>query len=217
MTPSKSILCPRIEMPGKSAWLPELLAGREALYFQQTWLPEPEPDFMPGQVWMGWMPEGFRIWAELADRDIFNPVTEFNRPAFLKGDVFEIFLKPESSEVYYEFHVNPNNQLFQYRIPSGPELQQQRGKGIRTEWLIPEPVIHSAVEVDPAKSQWRVRVQIPVQKLGLSELKSFDRWRFSFSRYDYSQNLQEPVLSSCSKHRKLDFHDQSAWLTVKLE
>ena len=165
---------------------------------------------------MGWTPEGFVVWAELEDRDIFNPVRKFNEPAFLKGDVFEIFMRPEACETYYEFHITPCNQLFQYRIPSAAAFRAQRRNGICQEWLMSSSVLESSTEIDQLKKQWQVSVNIPMEKLGRSPLKEHDRWNFSFCRYDYSRNREQPVLSSVSPLKKVDFHDQSCWMCAEL-
>ncbi len=188
----------------------------ECLQFQQAWKTGLESDFMPGEVRMGWAPEGFVIEAVLSDREIFNPVTVFNEPAFLKGDVFEMFFKPAGLDPYYEFHVNPNNQLFQYRLPSREVFYQQRELGICSEWLIKEPVVESEVKIDREKGEWRVSVHIQVEKLGLAPLKASDVWEFSFCRYDYTQNSKTPVLSSTSPLKIEDFHDQSCWMRARL-
>lgn len=171
---------------------------------------------MPGEVKIGQSPEGFVIEAVLSDQDLFNPVTTFNEPAFLKGDVFEIFLKPAGSDAYYEFHVNPHNQLFQYRIPSSEAFRQKRKPDNGSDWLLTEPVLESRVQIDREKGEWRISVCIEVEKLGLLPLKEFAIWRFSFCRYDYTQNRESPILSSTSKLKKLDFHDQSCWMSVKM-
>ncbi|MDF3129071.1 hypothetical protein P0Y35_07680 [Kiritimatiellaeota bacterium B1221] len=184
---------------------------QSALPLQQTWRTQPVPGFMPGKVWMGWEPEGFVVYAELEDRDIFNPVRELNAPAFLKGDVFEIFLKPQGADVYYELHVGPHNQLFQYRIPSSKIFYEGRKAGLQADWLLPDPVLESQVLREPARDQWCVFAKISMKALGLEPLRPGAGWTFSFCRYDYDQGNPDPVHSSCSQLNKLDFHDQDCW------
>jgi hypothetical protein len=41
-----------------------------------------------------------------------------------------------------------------------------------------------------------------------------ERERIRFSRYDYTRGMGEPVLSSTSPHRRLDFHRQHEWGTL---
>ncbi len=38
----------------------------------------------------------------------------------------------------------------------------------------------------------------------------------SFSRYDYGGAEGDPILSSTSAHREVNFHDQSGWLDFRL-
>lgn len=210
-----SISCPRIHS-FQARVSPEELSGEELLLFQQAWRDEPETDFMPGRVRMGWAPEGFVVWAEMKDRDIFNPVRVLNEPAYTKGDVFEIFLRPQTSDAYYEFHITPYNQLFQYAIPSAAEFRNRRGKGICQEWLLSAPVLESHTKIDPVAGIWQVAAKLSVTDLGLLPLKRNDHWKFSFCRYDYSKNRAQPVLSSTSPLNKIDFHDQSCWKEMTL-
>jgi len=105
------------------------LDGSETVELRQGWYRETEPFFRPGRVRTGWTRTTLIVAAELEDADIFNPTTAFNDPAFTTGDVFEIFLRPETQEAYYEFHISPHNQQFQLRIPSGVAFQLARGSG----------------------------------------------------------------------------------------
>lgn len=203
--------CERIDEMDHLWALPLKLAGMPCLDFRQAWLAEPETDFMPANVRMGWTPEGFGIWAVLQDRDIFNPVTTFNQPAFLAGDVLEIFLRPQGAEAYDEFHISPHNQLFQYRIPSSTAFQQSRSGGIREDWLIPYPVLESETRIDGTKELWEVFVKIPMAGLGFPPLSPGQIWNFSFCRYDYSRNRENPLLSSSSPYKKINFHEIESW------
>jgi len=58
----------------------------------QAWLVESQSEFSPATVRTGWRENSLFIFAELADRDIFNRATELNQRTWEMGDVFEIFL-----------------------------------------------------------------------------------------------------------------------------
>lgn len=212
---SPFLSCPRL--PSFASPLLKSRAPAEpGLILQQSWRTEPEPAFMPGRVEIGWVPEGFVIEAELMDRDIFNPVRAFNEPAFLQGDVFEIFMRPEGREAYHEFHITPHNQLFQYRIPSAEAFRARRQEGIQTSWILSSPILESHTRRNEMDGFWQLSVNIKVKKWGFPSLRTNDRWNFSFCRYDYSKNREKPCLSSTSRFKKLDFHDQDCWDTFVL-
>jgi len=43
------------------------------------------------------------------------------------------------------------------------------------------------------------------------------RWHFSFSRYDDTQGVTEPVISSTSPHAVANFHSQKEWGVIEFE
>jgi len=196
--------CPRVETFSD-------LAGAPALPLRQTWLPEPSAGFQSGEVRCGWRPDAFCVEALLTDRDVYNPETRFNEPAFLRGDVFEMFLQPPGGEVYYEFHVGPANQVFQLRIPSVETFAARRELGPSKDWLLGDRRIDSRVALYPEEGVWRVWAELPVEMMDRSELESGERWRLSFCRYDYNRNPDELMHSSTSPITQLDFHRLSEW------
>ena len=175
----------------------------------QAWLRGPEANFAPATVWTGWRGESVLVFAELTDRDIYNTATELNQPAFLMGDVLEIFLRAEGCESYVEFHVTPDNQRFQLRIPAAD--RQQDGQ------LIPGPAFTSATWVDQPAERWFAYAEIPATSVCDRALRSLSgqEWLFSFSRYDYTRPDPKPVISSTSPHRVPSFHRQTEWGTLR--
>jgi hypothetical protein len=193
-------------------WLDAVFANASAVESQQAWLAEPEPEFRPMRVKAGWTRDALYIYAELEDVDIFNPEKRFNKPSFMSGDVFEIFLRPCNQESYVEIHVTPENQKLQLRIPSAREFAEPRANpGIPQEWFI-DRVIESRVRVNPDAQRWEVVAEIPFDMVCEVFLpQPNDRWLFSFSRYDYTRGREKPVLSSTSSHKVLNFHRQEEW------
>lgn len=191
--------------------------GAQSCALKQTWLPAPEPGFRPAKVRTGWRPEALYVLADLDDADIFNPETRFNEPSFMVGDVFEMFLRPQEQDPYFEFHVTPRNQKFQLRIPRENALQSlPPGVWLPAEWMVRQPVIESRVNLPVGQERWRVLAVIPfalVVERGAVEPGAC--WRFSFSRYDYTRGAAGPVLSSSSPHRELSFHRQQEWGTLQ--
>ena len=185
----------------------------------QAWRQEPEADLLPARVRVGWSRDAMVVEAELSDRDIFNPVTEFNQAAFNNGDVFEIFLRPEAQEPYFEFHITPSNQLFQLRFADAQKIRQLPPTGTLDERLAALKIwktrITSTVRVDTAAQKWFVSATIPfAMVVETGALQPGSRWFCSFCRYDHTRGKSAPVLSSTSPHAVCNFHRQQDWQPV---
>lgn len=181
---------------------------------RQAWRETPEPDFRPMRVQAQWDNRALYVHAVLEDDDIFNPETRFNAPAYECGDVFEIFLRPNGQDAYFEFHITPNNSQLQLRIPSAAAFAATDfSKGIPPEWFIHNRLVESRVRVNSAARYWEVAAKIPFDPIceQTPPPKVGDRWAFSFSRYDYTRGRPAPVLSSTSPHRQISFHRQHEW------
>ncbi len=179
----------------------------------QFWRDVPDHDFRPATVCAAWTDAFLLVYAELEDNDIFNPVTVFNAPAFQHGDVFEIFIRPLSQEAYYEFHVSPRNQQLQLRMPSWNAFSNApKTGGIPRDWFVDDWRVESRVWLAPENGRWQVLVSLPLMKVAeKAPVKAGDEWLYSFSRYDYTQGRPQPVYSSTSPHKVLNFHRQEEW------
>ena len=209
--------CRRIEWrdPATPEAALRLFEGCDACGLAQGWLPAPDPMLRPTRVQAGWGAEALYILADLVDDDPYNPVSVYNEPSFLHGDVVEIFLRPESQEAYYEFHITPANQTFQLRFPSAAAFGASAGKSAPPDWRLAVPVMRSRAWVLPDRKRWVALATIPLGRVSETEpVRPGTRWRFSFSRYDYTRGCDKPVLSSSSPHRVCNFHRQAEWGTL---
>ena len=211
----QKINCPR----ATSFDLDDLDAARKAfeksppVNFRQHWLSDPQEDFYPARVRTAWTDVALLVFAELDDADIFNPSREFNAPAFKHGDVFEVFLRPIEQDAYYEFHVAPDNQKFQLRVPSATAFRERPKGDIPEEWLIQNQIIESRTKIQNLDQRWLVLAAIPFAMVAEARNpKPGSQWLFSFSRYDYYQGNPTPILSSSSSHHlPVSFHRQEDW------
>jgi len=154
------------------------------------------------------------VYAELPDIDIFNPATQFNEESWNQGDIFEIFIRPEGQNTYYEFHVSPNNQRFQLRFT------KQATASDNYERALSRIPVQSKAVIRPAENKWQVYVMVPLKALlDPNDRPLPDRWHVSFSRYNYTRGpkWETPELYSTSPHRKLSFHRQHEWATLLLK
>jgi hypothetical protein len=191
------------------------LASAPQVILRQGWADQPSPDYRPARVRVGYTKGALILLAELEDADIFNPATELNEPSFLRGDVLEMFLRPVTQDAYYEFHVSPQNQKFQLRIPSAAAFQKpppDNGES-RKLW---NPMFESRVRVLSEQQKWQVLAAVPFRSVEESVAPGHEdvRWLFSFSRYDYTRGHEHPALSSTSPHPFASFHRQTEWGTL---
>lgn len=185
----------------------------------QAWLPKPEANWKPAVVRAGWTARGLRVEAELDDLDVFNPARDFNEVAYTQGDVFEIFVRPEAQEAYFEIHITPENQVLQLRFANAAAIEKLRDNGLGKDLLAPhkvwQPRIASETRVDVAQAKWIVRAEVPFAlALEKGPMKPGERWFCSFCRYDYTRGERQPVLSSTSPHAKCNFHRQQEWRPI---
>lgn len=189
--------------------LRHFFANEEAISLGQAWRESPQAALRPTVVRLARGAGELLILAELEDEEILNPLCGLNEPAYTQGDVFEIFLQPEGQQAYYEFHIGPVGQLFQLRIPSGSDFEHRREA---ENWLLPVPVLRRKTWVMPDEKRWVIYACIPLARIQESgRVEPGSRWRFSFSRYDYSSGQPEPVLSSSSPHTERSFHRRQEW------
>ncbi len=190
----------------------------------QAWLGTTEPDFAPGIVHTGWCADALLVFAELGDADIFTHALRPNERFWELGDTFEMFLQPRAAPAYVEFHVAPNNLRLQLRFAT-PSTPAPRTPSDPLEVvLMRDDAFQSHTWVDAAAREWCVLAEIPAASVtgpegGPSGAEpsplAGSRWRFSFSRYDYTRGRAQPVISSSSPHTEPRFHRPHEWGTLR--
>lgn len=176
----------------------------------QAWLGAPEQDLAPAAIRTGWRDASLWVLADLTDRDIHTSATSDHQRFWELGDVFEIFLRDEACEPYVELQVTPNNHRLQLRYTNRAALDRARASGDLGSVRIPGGAFRSNTWIDSGR--WTVLAEIPAALVNHPpEGLAGRRWRFSFSRYDYTRGRAEPVISSTSPHPQADFHRQEDW------
>lgn len=185
-------------------------------HLQQAWQVKQSERFAPGVVRVGWRHNSFLVHAKLMDVDIFTQASGLNQRTWELGDAFEIFLRPEGQMAYVEFQVTPNNQRLQLRYNNVAALDRARETGSLAEALIPGEAFRSKTWVDERNSSWDVFAEIPAHVVcGSNDSLAGSCWHFSFSRYDYTRGVAEPVISSTSPHAEANFHSQKEWGVIQ--
>lgn len=214
--PSPHLTSHRLPQFDTSDWasIEAAFEGAESCTMGQGWLPELEPRFEPATTRTGWTPEGLWIYAELTDRDIFNHADSLNCETYW-GDFFEVLVRPNGQDPYWEFHVTCNGQYLQLLYPDAKAFSRfDNTHESLSIFFIDEPVIDSWIDLQPQNNFWRVLAFVPVRVANSGEIKPGDVWSFSFSRYDYDQGIKEEILSSTSPHGAPSFHRQQEWGTL---
>jgi hypothetical protein len=196
----------------------EALVGGIEMHLVQSWFESTEPDFQPGSVKIGVSANRLVILAELEDKWIHNPATQMNELAFLCGDTFEMFLKAEHREDYWELHVTPDNVVLQLHYPRHIEIlgQEAKSAGRSLEmgsWHVWEKVMTSQVLIRPGR--WTVLAEISLDIFGANDGDLI--LQANFSRYDYLPDQLSPVLSATAVlGHPPNFHDQSGWSLLRV-
>lgn len=184
----------------------------------QAWQEKLSERFVPAMVRAGWRHNSLLVYAELTDVDIFTRASGLNQRTWELGDAFEIFLRPDGQEAYVEFQVAPNNQRLQLRYANTAALERARKTGSMMEALIPGEAFRSKTWIEDQNSRWHVFAEIPGHVVcGSNDPLAGSLWHFSFSRYDYTQGVAEPVISSTSPHVEVNFHSQKEWGVIHFE
>jgi Carbohydrate family 9 binding domain-like len=205
---------PAFEADGLDA-VQSAFAQAEGCVMRQVWLAAPEKDFSPATVRAAWRGNLLLVFAELEDADIFSRAAAHNQRMWELGDVLEIFLSPENSAGYVEFHVTPNNFRLQLRFPDTATMRKAQAENRFDHLLLPDGVFCSRTWTQPENRRWFALAEIPVAAAGGPDrLLEGVRCQFSFSRYDYIRGRNEPVISSTSPHAQPNFHRREEWGTL---
>ena len=185
---------------------PAAFENAPRLAFHQGWQENLSPDFRDGSVRVGWNATGFWVFAELTDDHIVSRATANNQRLWSLGDVFEIFVRDLAGEEYLELHTDPEGYWMQLRFASDRIFALLKARQFSVEdLLVEEPLFRSKTRV--REGGWDVLACVTAVR--------GRNLRASFGRYDYGLG-EEPVLSSTSAHRELNYHDQSAWMDFHL-
>ncbi len=184
---------------------------------QQAWLEKPEADFAPARVAVGWQNNELLVYAELSDFDIFNDAKHLNDATYAKGDIFEIFVRPEYQNDYWEFHITPENQNLQLHWPDDKAVWTcDDSQESLAPYFFNEQLIQSKTQIQRENNLWRVLARVPVSIAGAGStpntgIEDGMAWSFSFSRYDCTRERELPVWSASSPHIEPKFHRQQEW------
>lgn len=182
------------------------------LSFGQAWLPQPEEKFRGGEVFLGWRDDAIHVLARLQDDDVYSTATADQEYMWQLGDVFEMFFRDSERQEYFELHTTPSGHRLQLSFPSEEVFTTQVRTRLRSvkEFFVTEPLFDFRLR--KISGGWEVKTTTPYRHIFPGQNSPEGReLRASFGRYDFTQGVEKPVVSSTSAHEKVDFHRLSEW------
>lgn len=203
--------CPLLPEFDAQNWdsIEEVFALVPSVALRQHWRTAPEALFLPATAQFGWRDSTLFLFGVLQDQDIFNTADGLNQETWMLGDVLELFLRPPHDETYFEFHITPENQRLQLRLPDAKAISS--GRDWR-EFHVSNSLFTGRTQVDATRQTWRVLMAVDLRALLQMEFAfPTPPWKVSVCRYDWTRGLEEPVISSSSPHQSANFHRQHEW------
>lgn len=166
------------------------------------------------------------IGAEIQDEDLVANPGSTDRSAdalFLDGDVFEIFIQPDVSQtVYYEFHINPLNAVWNARYMARAGYMHWTRPGSWTSGIKTAVALQGSVNTLGGDQGWTLEAAIPLAAITdlqnrPSPTGTGNRWRFAVCLYDYqigfddANNSKALRLVSSAKLPEINFHLRGFW------
>ena len=188
-------------MTGVALYPAPLADGSYELTYGQAWLPAALPQFNPATVRVARRGDHLHVEARFVDPAICDPQARFNDIAFLRGDVFELFIRAEGDAHYHEIHVTPGNALLQLRFTAGGSLDLD-------EALVWEPLLTSTTE--RVEGGWVARFDLPLANI-TAQTPLPTRYRIGCGRYDYQPGQASPVISNTAPLTEANFHRYEEW------
>lgn len=187
----------------------DLAAFDGALEMSIHYLKGPQESFLPGRVQVGWNDGFLYVLATLTDKEVYTDATADSDHMWALGDVFEIFMRDQATEEYFELHTAPSGHRLQLAF-ANPEviLNLRDEKGALEDQMLHGDMLISKTRTTADGWQALCRVAWPITPMaGRTAL-------LSLSRYDYTRGEEEPVLSSTSQHVVVNYHRQEEWTPI---
>jgi hypothetical protein len=171
----------------------------------QSWLPAPEPDFLPGVARFSWADGVLRLEAEFTGHTPTSRATAHSQRLWELGDVAELFVQRIGEDAYDEYQLSPNGYTLalRYEDLSGVAAVRRGEKSIDSFFS----EIRFEATAETSDTGWRAIFSIPMPGTGV------DLLRISCCRYDAGGG-RPPVISSTSPHPVRDFHRPQEWFTI---
>lgn len=168
----------------------------------QSWLPAPEPGFLPGMARFSWADGVLRLEAKFTGHANKSRATAHGQRLWELGDVAELFVQKVGEESYHEYQVSPNGfTLALHYLDLTGVAEVRSGSRTLEDFLSGEiPSVESTTTADG----WSVSLEVPLPS------SPGERFRVSCCRYAYPKE-NSVIISSTSPHPVRDFHRPQDW------
>jgi hypothetical protein len=168
----------------------------------QSWLPEPEPGFLPGVARFSWAHGVLRLEARFTGHALRSRSTAHGQRLWELGDVAELFVQKVGEESYREYQVSPNGFTLALCYPDLTGVGAVRSGSRTLEDFLTGEI--PSVESTTTPEGWSVSLEVPLPA------SPGERFRVSCCRYAYPKE-GSAIISSTSLHPVRDFHRPQDW------
>jgi hypothetical protein len=218
LSADKIFSVPRLQGPASQPPTEHLETFSAPWRMQQAWRDEEQQGFRPGTVSMAWQPDALLVFAALPDEQIFSASTADGQNLWTLGDVFEIFVRRETSPVYLELHASPNGHQLHLRWTE-EGMQRIIDKQAHLQEFVADARAFQSVVTRLANAEgWAVYATIPAAILpDGAPFSPGEKISISFCRYDTDSEGKNAILSSTSPHEKPSYHRLKEWRSIVLD
>ena len=144
-----------------------------------------------GEVKFLWDDSNFYVGVKYFDEDVVALGNENEMPHYLKGDVCEIFIKPQSQPWYWELYATPHSKQTTMFFPGGGRLglPEDDTKSIDIEVA---GFVHGSLNDYSDKDEyWTAEIKLPIEDIanGMDSSKFMQEMTILIGRYNYSVYL----------------------------
>jgi hypothetical protein len=160
--------------------------------------------------------DSLNVFALMEDSDVFSDAVGKNDKTWSKGDVMELFFRPDGCRNYFELHLAPNLATLELSIP---DIEGFRSKKYAFEKLFFDSGMSCETGLfdQDGVSGWWGLMKIPAGRIDL-KIKKGTLGEFCICRYNYTKKNGTTVEHSASAPlTKFNFHLPENWQTLVLK
>lgn len=158
---------------------------------------------------VGWHDKHLYIAAEFEDTDILAYGEKNDDPHYKLGDVFEVFIKPQFSDWYWEIWLTPHGKHTSVYWPKWKELATGQEQYYKLNMDYAAKIDGSLNDSNDTDNGWSCELDIPFDEFTRSgKLNPQGKWLILLARQNYNGqvDIEHRELSSFPRLSKKDFH-----------